>query len=352
MIPLIFHSYLPAALLDIFIFVAHHTGLLALLRRASLVKNDTVSQTVRLEYPECFIDTTTIQLVSPPQGHANPSYAILSHRWGQEEIDGCEDFASEETKKKIGYQKILKACDQARIDGYKYLWADTCCISKDPAKRSRDIQSMFAFYKNAAVCYVHLFDVGDEEYCCGGKADSSQDLSRSKDCTLYNIQYFHHSCNLDPYHICLSDWFRRGWTLQELIAPKDVRFYGKTWNFIGTKSNMQKVLSDRTSIPCDILTGNKALSGTSRLDRITWSMGRMTTKPADQAYCLMGILDIFIEPKNGESVERASKRLSNSFYYTTVETGVEGVYEVFQISAKHTALRRAILGRLASGHGE
>jgi hypothetical protein len=32
-------------------------------------------------------------------------------------------------------------------------------------------------------------------------------------------------------------WLARGWTLQELITPRQVTFYAKNWTFIGNKSN-------------------------------------------------------------------------------------------------------------------
>jgi hypothetical protein len=36
-----------------------------------------------------------------------------------------------------------------------------------------------------------------------------------------------------------SCWFTRGWTLQELLAPKAVRFYDRSWLLLGTKADCQ-----------------------------------------------------------------------------------------------------------------
>jgi hypothetical protein len=32
-----------------------------------------------------------------------------------------------------------------------------------------------------------------------------------------------------------SRWFTRGWTLQELIVPRCIQFFGQDWTLIGTK---------------------------------------------------------------------------------------------------------------------
>jgi hypothetical protein len=41
-------------------------------------------------------------------------------------------------------------------------------------------------------------------------------------------------------------WFRRGWTLQELIAPKQLVFFGIDGNFIGSRLDLLYTLSDST----------------------------------------------------------------------------------------------------------
>ncbi|KAI5984633.1 hypothetical protein EDD15DRAFT_2521572 [Pisolithus albus] len=61
------------------------------------------------------------------------SYAVLSHRWGEEEMVGIMKMEEEEreaVKQRRGYGKIIKSCEKARKDGYKWLWIDTRCIDK------------------------------------------------------------------------------------------------------------------------------------------------------------------------------------------------------------------------------
>ncbi|GME27157.1 Het domain-containing protein [Neofusicoccum parvum] len=120
-----------------------------------------------------------------------PRYAILSHRWGKEEVT-FEDMIKGLAQTKTGYSKIEGSCKQANNDGYEYIWVDTCCINKDSsAELSEAINSMYAWYKNAGICYAYLVDVPDE-------------VNPKEDAKFAG-----------------SDWFNRGWTLQELLAPHE-----------------------------------------------------------------------------------------------------------------------------------
>lgn len=57
-----------------------------------------------------------------------PSYAILSHRWGKDEVTFKDMENGNARKKSEGYQKIEKTCSTAAAAGLKYAWIDTCCI--------------------------------------------------------------------------------------------------------------------------------------------------------------------------------------------------------------------------------
>ena len=48
-----------------------------------------------------------------------PSYAILSHRWEEEEI-GFSDMVAGHREMTLGYQKVLNFCTQALADGFTY----------------------------------------------------------------------------------------------------------------------------------------------------------------------------------------------------------------------------------------
>ena len=97
-----------------------------------------------------------------------------------------------------------------------------------------------------------------------------------------------------------SEWFDRGWNLQELLAPREVNFYDKHWHFIGTKSSLSGNISTRTKIAADMLCGTKTLPDYSIAQRMSWASRRVTTRDEDIAYCLLGIFDVNMPLLYGE----------------------------------------------------
>ncbi|KAK3935466.1 heterokaryon incompatibility [Diplogelasinospora grovesii] len=101
-----------------------------------------------------------IQLAKAPVPD-NLRYAILSHTWGPdtEEVT-FKDLIDGTEVDKTGYKKIRFCAAQARRDGLRYFWVDTCCIDKaNNTELSEAINSMFRWYRNAARCYVYLSDM-------------------------------------------------------------------------------------------------------------------------------------------------------------------------------------------------
>lgn len=78
---------------------------------------------------------------------AKVKYAILSHTWEDSGEILFEDLVRTPDKRwhaKSGSLKVNYACQQARQDGYDYIWIDTCCIDKSSsAELSEAINSMF-----------------------------------------------------------------------------------------------------------------------------------------------------------------------------------------------------------------
>ncbi|EGY23243.1 uncharacterized protein VDAG_04681 [Verticillium dahliae VdLs.17] len=89
-----------------------------------------------------------------------------------------------------------------------------------------------------------------------------------------------------------SEWFRRGWTLQELLAPKTVEFYDTDWLFVGTRTSLQRAISEASSIPRRFLSGESHIRSASVAQRMVWAATRQTTRLEDQAYSLMGLFDM------------------------------------------------------------
>ena len=224
----------------------------------------------------------TLRLVEFTDNHI-PPYAILSHTWGAEEItfqEMSKDFP-EETRPPLpfpdkgqSFRKIEYCCSQASRDGFEYSWVDTCCIDKSSSSElSEAINSMFRWYSNAAICYAYLSDVH-----------------------VASDQMF------------LSRWFTRGWTLQELLAPKSVQFFSSTWEFIGSKQSLSQKIANTTGIDEATLLNPTALSSASVARRMAWAAKRQTSRTEDVAYCLMGLFDVNMPLLYGEG-EKAFIRL-------------------------------------------
>jgi tetratricopeptide (TPR) repeat protein len=214
-----------------------------------------------------------------------PPYAILSHRWSDSEIL-IEDVSNGNHKQKQeGYQKLRFCAEQAAKDGLQYFWIDTCCIDRwDKNEHSRAINSMFQWYQNAARCYVFLSDVS-----VPSAIDASQRSS-------WEISFQG------------SDWFTRGWTLQELIAPVSVEFFSLEGQRIGDKASLSRLLHDRTSIPIAALQ-NTPLDQFSTSERQRWAENRRTKEEEDIVYCLLGLLSVSMPITYGEGQESARRRL-------------------------------------------
>ncbi|KAL4076543.1 heterokaryon incompatibility protein-domain-containing protein [Scleroderma yunnanense] len=219
-------------------------------------------------------------------------YAILSHRWTEQEVDYDEmieltkmdEEDRGEIRRRFGYKKILDSCEQAEKDGYEWLWIDTCCIDKrSSAELSEAINSMYRWYQNSRVCYVYLHDV-----------DSSFPTEDNK--TMY------------PNSNGWPEWFARGWTLQEMIAPSIVRFFDKDWHSIGDKKTLASTLEAITRVPQHILINGLASNRPCVAQIMSWAANRRTTRVEDIAYSLLGLLDVNMPMLYGEG-KKAFHRL-------------------------------------------
>lgn len=97
-----------------------------------------------------------------------------------------------------------------------------------------------------------------------------------------------------------SKWFTRGWTLQELIAPRRVLFYNSKWQFYGTKDTLADHIQQITGIPNEVLHNSQDIQSYSIASRMSWAANRQTTRTEDLAYCLLGIFRIHMPLLYGE----------------------------------------------------
>ena len=218
-----------------------------------------------------------------------PPYAILSHTWGEQEVifNDLKDIQNAQSKE--GYWKIRFCAQQAERDGLTYFWVDTCCIDKaNSTERSKSINSMFRWYQNARKCYAFLSDVEyDTSIHDSGLSQRWKPAFRK------------------------SRWFKRGWTLQELLAPRSVEFFSKEGARLGDKKSLKDTIQEITGIPSDALLG-KQVSEFSVAERFAWAEERQTTREEDSAYCLFGIFGVHLPLIYGEGKEKALKRLKRA----------------------------------------
>lgn len=205
---------------------------------------------------------------------ATEPYAILSHTWGAEEDEVVyADILEGKARSRLTYEtKVAFTCRLAIADGYKYVWIDACCIDKSSsAELSEAINSMFQWYRKSAVCYAFFSDVPSTTKI--NETDSA--FARAR-------------------------WFTRGFTLQELLAPPNVIFYSKDWISLGTKASLSNTLATITKVDIEVLIGDCPIEATSIANRMGWAANRVTKRPEDIAYCLMGIFSVNMPLLYGE----------------------------------------------------
>ncbi|KAI5995507.1 hypothetical protein EDD15DRAFT_601439 [Pisolithus albus] len=262
------------ALVDHFNASQEYTYLISLIRTKNLIKKDFIEEVIRTYF----------------------RYAMLSHKW-----DVSEPLFHELPNGVFGpglpprFFKLRNFCEVVKCLGLGWAWCDTCCINKESsAELEEAITSMFRWYRESALTIVYFSDIS---------GFSREDLIRSK-------------------------WFRRGWTLQELLAPRVMRFYDQTWTpcVRGPEYNHKLVpewldaLQRATGISPMAL--QEFTPGTDNpREKLRWASPRVTTRTEDLAYCLFGIFDVTLQPQYGEG-EKAFGRLLVELIRVTQDTGL------------------------------
>ncbi|KAI0864814.1 HET-domain-containing protein [Xylaria cubensis] len=215
------------------------------------------------------INTDTLDL-EEFYGTEIPIYAILSHTWLRREEVTFQEWLKRDTdtsvRAKSGYAKILAACQLARKSSLEWLWVDTNCIDKtSSAELAEAINSMYEWYERSAICYAYLSDVSTSP-------GPENDLEFNKEFSR-------------------SRWWTRGWTLQELLAPRKVLFFTREWKLIDNRTSLaSKIPITRGTLP------QRAYAS----EKMSWLSKRETTRIEDMAYCMLGLFDINMPLLYGE----------------------------------------------------
>ena len=209
-------------------------------------------------------------------------YVTLSHRWGNSEPLLCdiEGRVIYDLDPSGGLSKLQSFCLASCEREYSWAWSDTCCIDKEnSAELQEAIGSMFSWYQQSVLTMVYLADVSETD-------------------TLTS-----------------SDWFKRGWTLQELLAPRSLLFFTRDWSLYRDISSNHKEdstilgeLEQATGIASRHLTDFYPSADNARL-RLQWASTRFTTRPEDVSYSLFGVFGLRLPVLYGESAESALGRL-------------------------------------------
>ncbi|KAG6330763.1 hypothetical protein ID866_8325 [Astraeus odoratus] len=197
-----------------------------------------------------------------------------------------------------GYKKIIDTCRQAHVDKLEWVWVDTCCINKESSSElSEAINSMYQWYANSRLCYAYIHDIDDFT------------LPTDKDERRFE------AFNGWP------KWFSRGWTLQELVAPKKILFFNRKWEFIGDKQSLASAIGGITRIPYPILVYGLSSNRPCVAGIMSWSADRRTTREEDRAYSLLGLFGVHMPMLYGEG-KNAFKRLQLEIIRTSNDQSI------------------------------
>lgn len=229
------------------------------------------------------------------QFYGNPlPYAVASHRWDLANEAMLRDVQDGNAARKSGFEKVegFVAYVRQNLSHIDWLWIDTCCIDQSSSQEVTEaVNAMFFWYARAEVCLAYLADVRDA---------------------------------YDLHVLRQSEWFQRGWTLQELLAPHIVLFLTRDWQLIGSKGSdgqtrsgvqisyqpqLEDTVAEITGIPHNVLCDFRKSDILSVSDRLTWIANRKTTREEDMSYSMLGIFGVTMPVIYGEGAEQARSRL-------------------------------------------
>nr|POE60985.1 vegetative incompatibility protein het-e-1 [Quercus suber] len=190
---------------------------------------------------------------------------------------------------------------------------------------------MYHWYGRAAKCYAYIYDVREQPrgqfmYVYGKQKNSDGEL-------FYCYGPKEHENKYIVKTFVESEWFDRGWTLQELLAPRAERFefYDSEWTSLSTKTSSAQDVSRKTGIEVAVLQGGKKeLTQCAIAQRMSWASKWKTTRSEDMAYSLLGLFNISMPMLYGEGEEKAFVRLQEAIIATSDDHSIfawEGVGE-------------------------
>ncbi|KAF8553531.1 hypothetical protein OG21DRAFT_1441775 [Imleria badia] len=200
-------------------------------------------------------------------------YVMFSHTWEGEEpsFEVVSKTPVYELASSPLNQKLRKFCETVRDDykPYRWSWSDTCCIDKtDRDIFEKSIRFMYKWYHNSALTLVLL--------------------AHPSKSNPPNSPYLEH-----------NRWMFRSWTLQELLAPKLIRFYNRNWDLYLKGGNFNhKTLPELQGAMVgveDALRDDFSPAALTVRQRLRLASTRHATVKVDIAYALIGIFSSDID---------------------------------------------------------
>ena len=106
--------------------------------------------------------------------------------------------------------------------------------------------------------------------------------------------------------------------MQELLASRKIRFYGRNWDYIGVKAQLVETISEMTGIDELALKDSRSLPHFTVAKRMSWAASRETSRPGDRAYSLLGIFGVKLPLLYGEG-DQAFVRLQEELLRTSMD---------------------------------
>lgn len=194
------------------------------------------------------------------------------------------------------------------------------CIDKSSSAELQEaINSMYRWYANAQICFAYITDVLAS---CPILLDA--DIKHTQHAgplfsELWRLYESRTGVRTDSEDGLFwseafrnSVWFSRGWTLQELIAPREIYFFASSWTFFAAKSRTYELISDITKIDRSILEDRENIRNVCVGRKMSWAANRRTSRPEDRAYSLLGVFDVSMPMLYGEGGPKAFLRLQEA----------------------------------------
>ena len=216
-------------------------------------------------------------------------YVMFSHKWDEiyEEpsfYDVLGKSIYNDLDRSPTNDKLRKFCETVRETGHRWAWSDTCCINRsDPAVLNRAIVSMYRWYKESTLTLALLSGIIPPS---------------------------------EPGDLRDSIWMTRAWTLQELLAPRAIRFYDSKWNLYLNDSHhnhrdspvINKELASAVSVDSKTLSAFHPDDLGVR-EKLRLASTRTAKREEDIAYSLFGIFASDLQPNYGEAKDALGRLL-------------------------------------------